>query len=619
MSTTTVMLVPLTTNNFVGASFDNSISVVAAKLADAINDCGCSQDVIAAILPALELSKIESLLSQGKVDELLEDAVAIRENYKCKNGKSKSDSGSGNSNDSQIDDGNNDKSSEEILLFQGLSLTSSAPYAAELNYKLAVALDAMIIFVLHDRDGLINVDIPGNKRASLERKQAQDKLVQQCKIMLHPHVQHRRARLLGYVVVCDDVNANDATNKETVIGDKAKNGNLFGIADLLMIGFVPIGKSEGCSPSANKRRVNDSVSKTKNNCSKYLPTAWVENFIARRKEQHKNDGFAITPALFCHRLIGAARVANQCVVLPEGSEPRTLQAANICAERGVARCILLGDPDKIRAEAHKLGITLHDALTIVDSTAIADKYVEPLYEIRRHKGVTLDEVRAMLKDSIVVGTMMLQRGEVDGLVSGAVHTTAHTIRPAFQIIKTAPDAKIISSIFFVCLPEQVLAYSDCAVNINPTAIELADIAIQSANSAQRFGIKPRVALLSYSTGTSGVGADVERVKEAVAIVRQKRPDLAAFTDGPLQYDAAIDLDVARLKAPQSLVAGKANVFIFPDLNSGNIGYKAVQRATGAVCIGPMLQGMRKPVNDLSRGCLVEDIVFTIALTAVQAQ
>jgi phosphate acetyltransferase len=239
----------------------------------------------------------------------------------------------------------------------------------------------------------------------------------------------------------------------------------------------------------------------------------------------------------------------------------------------------------------------------------------PLCEARKGKGLTLDAARKQLEDNTVLGTMMLHLGEVDGLVSGAVHTTADTIRPAFQIIKTAPEVKIVSSVFFMCLPEQVLVYGDCAINPNPTAEELADIAIQSARSAAVFGITPRVAMLSYSTGESGFGPDVERVKAATEIVKQLQPDL--IIDGPLQYDAAVDKEVAALKAPDSPVAGKATVLIVPNLDVGNIAYKAVQRSTGIVCVGPMLQGLRKPVNDLSRGCSVKDIIFTIALTAVQ--
>jgi phosphate acetyltransferase len=240
-----------------------------------------------------------------------------------------------------------------------------------------------------------------------------------------------------------------------------------------------------------------------------------------------------------------------------------------------------------------------------------------MVELRQHKGLTAGLAEEQLHDPVVLGTMMLHLGEVDGLVSGAVHTTANTIRPALQLIKTAPGTRLVSSIFFMCLPEQVLVYGDCAINIDPSAEELADIAIQSAESAQAFGIAPRVAMLSYSTGTSGSGSDVDKVKEATCLARERRPDL--LIDGPLQYDAATIKEVAESKAPDSRVAGRATVFIFPDLNTGNTTYKAVQRSAEVISIGPMLQGLRKPVNDLSRGALVEDIVFTIALTAIQAE
>jgi phosphate acetyltransferase len=248
---------------------------------------------------------------------------------------------------------------------------------------------------------------------------------------------------------------------------------------------------------------------------------------------------------------------------------------------------------------------------------VAPRYVDSLVERRKAKGMTPERAGIELQDPIVVGTMMLALDEAAGLVSGAVHSTAHTIRPALQIIKTVPGCNLVSSVFFMCLPEQVLVFGDCAVVPNPTAAELADIAIQSADSAIAFGIPARVAMLSYSTGSSGTGEDVEKVKEATRIAKALRPDLAL--EGPLQYDAAVMPDVARLKAPGSAVAGRATVLIFPDLNSGNVTYKAVQRSANVVSMGPMLQGLAKPVNDLSRGCLVEDIVFTINLTAIQAQ
>jgi len=325
----------------------------------------------------------------------------------------------------------------------------------------------------------------------------------------------------------------------------------------------------------------------------------------------------LSPPAFRHRLVEAARAANKRIVLPEGAEPRTIAAAAIVAQRGIARPVLLGNPDAIREAARKLGVILPARVEILDAAAIAPRYVDALVERRKAKGMTPELARSELADEIMIGTMMMALDEADGLVSGAVHTTAHTIRPALQIIKTVPGCNLVSSVFFMCLPDQVLVFGDCAVNPNPTAEQLADIAIQSADSASAFGIPPRVAMLSYSTGTSGAGQDVEKVKKATELARQLRPDLAI--DGPLQYDAAVMPDVARAKAPKSAVAGQATVFIFPDLNTGNVTYKAVQRSAGVVSMGPLLQGLAKPVNDLSRGCLVEDIVFTITLTAIQAE
>ena len=262
------------------------------------------------------------------------------------------------------------------------------------------------------------------------------------------------------------------------------------------------------------------------------------------------------------------------------------------------------------------GIELPDDLEIIDPDTIRDQYVTPMVELRKGK---LNELQAkeQLQDTVVLGTMMLALDQVDGLVSGAIHTTANTVRPAFQLIKTAPEYSLVSSIFFMLLPDEVYVYGDCAINPDPDAQQLAEIAIQSADSAKAFGIEPRIAMISYSTGTSGTGADVEKVAEATQIAKQRRPDL--LIDGPLQYDAASVESVGRQKAPDSQVAGRANVFIFPDLNTGNTTYKAVQRSANVVSVGPMLQGLNKPVNDLSRGALVDDIVFTIALTAIQAE
>jgi phosphate acetyltransferase len=323
------------------------------------------------------------------------------------------------------------------------------------------------------------------------------------------------------------------------------------------------------------------------------------------------------PPAFRYRLVQAARKADRRIVLPEGDEPRTLQAAIICHAKRIARCVLLGDPVRIRLAAEAQSLQLPPELEIIDPERVIDRYVEPMVQLRRGKGLTDLQARAQLVDTVVLGTMMLALDEVDGLVSGAVHTTASTIRPALQLIRTAPNASIVSSVFFMLMPEEVLVFGDCAVNPDPKAEQLADIAIQSADSALAFGIEPRVAMISYSTGNSGSGDHVDKVRRAMAIAREKRPDL--LIDGPMQYDAAIVESVGRQKAPGSKVAGHATVFVFPDLNTGNTTYKAVQRSARVVSIGPMLQGLRKPVNDLSRGALVDDIVYTIALTATQAE
>jgi len=267
--------------------------------------------------------------------------------------------------------------------------------------------------------------------------------------------------------------------------------------------------------------------------------------------------------------------------------------------------------------AGSLGLRLPDGVTVVDPQAVAERYVAPLAALREHRGWTEEMARDHLADPITVGTMMLQQGEVDGLVAGAVHTTAATVRPALQILGTRPGSRLVSSVFFMCLPDEVVVYGDCAINPQPGAEDLADIAIQSAASARAFGIEPRVAMISYSTGTSGSGVDVDKVAEATRVVRELEPGLAV--DGPLQYDAAAIVSVGLAKRPGSAVAGRASVFIFPDLNTGNTTYKAVQRSAQVVSVGPMLQGLAKPVNDLSRGALVDDIVYTVALTAIQSR
>lgn len=353
------------------------------------------------------------------------------------------------------------------------------------------------------------------------------------------------------------------------------------------------------------------IEKVQDFVASHIDSQWIESMTAASTRSRR-----LSPPAFRYQLTELARKAGKRIVLPEGDEPRTIKAAALCAERGIAECILLGNPEDIQRVAASQGVVLGKGIQIINPADVIETYVPRLVELRKNKGMTEVVAREQLQDTVVLGTMMLEANEVDGLVSGAVHTTANTIRPPLQLIKTAPNASLVSSVFFMLLPDQVLVYGDCAINPDPTAEQLAEIAIQSAESAIAFGIDPRVAMISYSTGTSGAGSDVEKVREATRIAQEKRPDL--MIDGPLQYDAAIMADVAKSKAPNSKVAGKATVFVFPDLNTGNTTYKAVQRSADLVSIGPMLQGMRKPVNDLSRGALVDDIVYTIALTAIQA-
>ncbi|MBC5790971.1 phosphotransacetylase [Providencia alcalifaciens] len=356
---------------------------------------------------------------------------------------------------------------------------------------------------------------------------------------------------------------------------------------------------------------HERIEKIQNYVARHISSNWIESLVADSERPNR-----LSPPAFRYQLTELARKAGKRIVLPEGDEPRTVKAASICAERGIATCVLLGNPDDIRRVAASQGIELGAGIEIVDPIKVREEYVARLVELRKSKGMTEVVAREQLEDNVVLGTLMLEKGEVDGLVSGAVHTTANTIRPPLQLIKTAPGSSLVSSVFFMLLPEQVFVYGDCAINPDPTAEQLSEIAIQSADSAKAFGIEPRVAMISYSTGNSGAGSDVEKVREATRLAQEKRPDL--MIDGPLQYDAAVMADVAKSKAPNSPVAGKATVFIFPDLNTGNTTYKAVQRSADLVSIGPMLQGMRKPVNDLSRGALVDDIVYTVALTAIQA-
>jgi len=326
----------------------------------------------------------------------------------------------------------------------------------------------------------------------------------------------------------------------------------------------------------------------------------------------------VTPKMFEFNLILKAKAKKQRIVLPEGTGERILRASDVLLRRGVVDVTLLGRENDIRTKMNQLNLEL-EGVQIIEpgKSQYYDDYVQTYFELRKHKGIREEDARDRMLDPTFFSTMMVHKGHADGMVSGSITTTQQTIRPAFEIIKTKPGASIVSSVFFMCLKDRVLVYGDCAVNPNPTAQQLAEIALSSAETAQLFGIEPRIAMLSYSTGSSGKGEDVERVIEATRIAQERAPHL--LLEGPLQYDAAVDLEVALTKMPESKVAGRATVFIFPDLNTGNNTYKAVQRSAQAVAIGPVLQGLNKPVNDLSRGCTVPDIVNTVAITAIQAQ
>jgi phosphate acetyltransferase len=324
--------------------------------------------------------------------------------------------------------------------------------------------------------------------------------------------------------------------------------------------------------------------------------------------------------MFRFNLLKQAQAIRKHIVLPEGTDPRILRATKQLIDLDAVEITLLGEPGQIADQIGKLEIGLDtEKIHIIDpvDSPYFEAYVVKLYELRRHKNVNLAMARDLMEDVSYFGTMMVYMGHADGMVSGAVHTTQHTILPALQFIKTVPGVSIVSSVFFMCLENRVSVFGDCAINPNPTAEQLAEIAISSAETSRAFGIEPRIAMLSYSSGTSGIGADVDRVRQATDLVRKLRPDLKVA--GPIQYDAAVDLQVGRAKMPDSEVAGQATVFIFPDLNTGNNTYKAVQRETRALAIGPVIQGLRKPVNDLSRGCTVEDIFNTVIITAIQAQ
>lgn len=347
---------------------------------------------------------------------------------------------------------------------------------------------------------------------------------------------------------------------------------------------------------------------------KYIDTKIIENKIITFQSE------GITPRMFQYQITSRAKTAKKHIVLPEGNDDRIITAAAMLLQKDIVQLTILGKVDEIKATVKRLNLSFNfDAVQIIDPvhSELYNDYVETLFELRKNKNVNMEMARDLMTDVSYFGTMMVYKGHADGMVSGAIHTTQHTIRPALQFVKTKPGVATVSSVFFMCLPDRVCVFGDCAVNPNPTSEELADIAISSAESSLMFGIEPRIAMLSYSSGNSGQGQDVEKVRIATALVKERRPDLKV--EGPIQYDAAVDPAVGKQKMPNSSVAGQASVLIFPDLNTGNNTYKAVQRETGALAIGPMLQGLNKPVNDLSRGCTVDDIYNTVIITAIQAQ
>lgn len=339
--------------------------------------------------------------------------------------------------------------------------------------------------------------------------------------------------------------------------------------------------------------------------------------IELREKLRLHRGGVRTPVMFAYELFEKARQADAHIVLPEGEDDRILRAASTLLSRGIARLTILGDEERVRGRGRELGLNL-DTAQIIDPTAsdLLNSFALEYSKLRAHKGITFDTALQIMRNPNYFGTMLVHLGHADGMVSGAINTTAHTIRPSLEFIKTKPGVSVVSSVFFMALADRVLVYGDCAVNPDPTAQQLADIAISSANTAKTFGVEPRVAMLSYSTGESGSGNGVNKVREATKLAQLAAPNL--LVEGPLQYDAASDTTVGAAKMPGSKVAGQATVFIFPDLNTGNNTYKAVQRSAGAVAVGPVLQGLNKPVNDLSRGATIQDILNTVAITAVQA-
>ena len=391
---------------------------------------------------------------------------------------------------------------------------------------------------------------------------------------------------------------------------------LDGIGAVLPVIRTPHGTFDTAQRIMNARGLLTEVSPLKFDTALALFRSNVDTAVLRdRLRLHR--GTVRTPAMFAYELFERAAAANAHIVLPEGHDDRILRAASTLLTRGTVRLTILGDEDSIRKRAAELGLAIEDAVVVDPRTSpLRPEFAAEYHRLRSHRGVTPELAHERMGDGSYFGTMMVQLGHADGMVSGAANTTAHTIRPSLEFVKTKPGVSVVSSVFFMALSDRVLVYGDCAVNPDPDAQQLADIAISSAETAAQFGVDPRIAMLSYSTGESGSGAEVDKVREATALVRAARPDLPV--EGPIQYDAASDPETGAAKMPGSQVAGHATVFIFPDLNTGNNTYKAVQRSAGAVAVGPVLQGLKKPVNDLSRGATVDDILNTVAITAVQA-
>ncbi len=594
----------------------------------------------AAVVPA----QVEALLAAGRLDDLMGEVVAVTESL----------------------------AAADVVVVEGLVPDSGGLWSTRLNVAMARALDADVLLVA-DGSGLSTGADSSNRAPRSDtadgppsaadphphpHADAVRRLAESVAIAASPYRSGERSRVAGCVVsrVNDVVVCAQAVpgllpmlrdgRLLLVPGDRHDVVMAACLAELGGVRLAGLLLTAGIEPHPEVRRLTTTATASGlpillvdeltyptavrlHDLDPGLPTDDVERArdlaatVAGALDPHwlrtlpdPDRPRRLTPASFRRQLVDRARAAGARIVLPEGAEARVVAAAVACAERGIARCVLLASPVEAAAALRVLGRPLPAGVEVVDPAAVAGRHVQRLVALRAHRAMTPELAADWLTDPVIVATMMLAAGEVDGLVAGAVHTTAATVRPALQLIRLAPGARLVSSVFFMCLPDQVVVYGDCAINTDPDAADLAEIALQSADSAAAFAIEPRVAMISYSTGSSGAGVDVDKVTAATRLAGERRPGLVV--DGPLQYDAAAVASTALSKRPGSPVAGRATVFVFPDLDTGNTTYKAVQRSADVVGIGPMLQGLAKPVNDLSRGATVEDIVYTIALTAVQA-